>query len=501
MKIRPLLYDRRRLLFMLGLLLCAGFMATSLFSYFVSRDSIRSSIVELELPLTSDNIYTEIQKDLVRPIFVSSMMASDTFLRDWVLHGEKNVDQMTRYLKEVQQRYGAFTSFFISERSATYYQTQGILKQVSPNDSHDNWYYQVRDLDTPYRIDVDSDQANGNRLTIFINYKVFDYAQRFIGVAGVGLTVDAVQNYIAEYQNRYKRSIFFVDAKGNLVVFGNHSGRTAKRIQDMEGLGDLADSILAAKAGSFRYRGDGHDHLLNVRFIPELNWYLFVEKREDEALAGVRRTLYLNLALCLAVTALVLFILRLALNHYQNRLEAMAVTDKLTGLYNRQAFDLLARQVLAEHRRHPRPLSVLILDIDHFKLINDNHGHLQGDAVLSELTPVLRSCLRESDLAFRWGGEEYLILLKDNSVKDATGVAEKLRETIAGHAFPIEHSDHGNAGSPAQNISITVSIGVAEYREGEPLKTLIARADNGLYAAKAAGRNRVVAAEETRLPR
>ncbi|HEY3430982.1 MAG TPA: diguanylate cyclase [Rhodocyclaceae bacterium] len=489
MKKRPPLYDRRRLILMLGLLLCAGFMATSLLSYFVSRDSIRSSIVDLELPLTSDNIYTEIQKDLVRPIFVSSMMASDTFLRDWVIHGEKNVDQMTRYLKEVQERYGAFTSFYVSDKTGVYYQSHGVLKQVKPNEPRDAWYYRVRLMDVPYEINVDPDLANGDQLTIFINYRVFDYDKHFIGAAGVGLTVDAVRNFIVDYQKRYQRSIYFVDTKGQIVLFGNHSGRSATSLQEMDGLRNLAPSILSSKTGSYRYRGDGHDHLLNVRFIPELNWYLFVEKREDEALADIRQTLYLNLALCLGITGLVLFITRLALNRYQNRLEEMAVTDKLTGLYNRQAFDLLVEQAMAEHRRNPNPLSILMVDIDHFKQVNDRYGHQQGDAILRSLSPVLRDCLRQSDLAFRWGGEEYLVLLKGDTQRDAVGVAEKLRESIAAHVFTLGDAE------PGAQISITLSIGVAEYREGETMETLIARADGCLYLAKAAGRNRVVVAE------
>lgn len=483
------LYNRQRLMLVLGLLLCAGFMVTSLLSYVVSRNAIRSSIIDLELPLTSDNIYTEIQKDLVRPIFISSMMASDTFLRDWVLHGEKNADQITRYLKEVQQRYGAFTSFFVSDKTATYYQTQGILKKMNPQDAHDVWYYQVRNIDAPYRIDVDSDQANGNRLTIFINYKVFDYEQHLLGVVGVGLTMEAVHEFIADYQQRYRRNIYFVDRKGNIVLFGNRSSRNEKTLAEIAGLKELAPEILHGKDGSFHYVNDGREHLLNVRFIPELNWYLFVETREDEALAGIRQTLYINLALCLGITALVLFILHLVLKRYQGRLEKMAVTDKLTGLYNRQAFELLIQQTLAEQVRSPQPLSVLMMDIDHFKAINDRLGHLCGDALLKALTPVLRQCLRQSDLAFRWGGEEYLILLKGNASMDATGVAEKLREAVAHHPFHLEGGDGIE--------HITLSIGVAERQPAEAVDSLIARADHALYSAKSSGRNRVMVAAAT----
>ena len=112
------IFDGRRLLALLSLLLVAGFFATTLGSYFVSKNVIRQAIIGQELPLTSSNIYVELQKDLVQPVVISSTMAHDTFLRDWVLKGERNVDEMNRYLQEIKMRYGAFSSFFVSERSA-----------------------------------------------------------------------------------------------------------------------------------------------------------------------------------------------------------------------------------------------------------------------------------------------------------------------------------------------------------------------------------------------
>jgi len=109
--------DRQRLIVLLGALLCLGFLATTFASYFVSRGSLRENISESELPLVADNVYSEIQRDLIRPIVVSSTMASDTFLRDWVIAGEHESDRITRYLREVKTRFGAFTSFFVSERT------------------------------------------------------------------------------------------------------------------------------------------------------------------------------------------------------------------------------------------------------------------------------------------------------------------------------------------------------------------------------------------------
>lgn len=475
---------KRPVLLLVTLFLVLGFLGTTVVSYQVSRQAIRESILTQELPLTSDNVYSEILKDLVRPVFVASMMASDTFLRDWTLAGEHDQTQLTRYLREVMGRYGAFTSFFISDKSRRYYHPSGVLKQVSEIESRDAWYYRVRSMKEPYEINVDPDMANRDLLTIFINYKVMDYEGQFIGAAGVGLTVEAVRSAISMYQARFDRSISFVDAQGRILLSGDRASQRDTNIHFVDGLRELAPAILDAKAGSYEYKQGGQTHLLNVRYIPELKWFLFVEKTEDGALAGIRRTLYVNLAVCFAVTLLVVFITNMALTRYQRRMEEMATTDKLTGLLNRQTLDVLFQQAISLSRRSNEPLSVILADIDHFKNINDELGHLTGDQALKRMAVCMREQLRASDTVCRWGGEEFLMILKDCDATKATALAEKLRQTL-------ENDPELKALSSA---CCTASFGVAQFTAGETVESLVARADAALYAAKQAGRNCVMTA-------
>ena len=125
----PLL-QRRRLTLILSLLLSLSFAAVSLISYLASRSTIQVALVEKELPLTSNAIYAELQKDLIRPYFISSMMATNTFLHDWVADGEKDPAVISRYLRETKQKYQVFTSFFVSEGTRNYYYPDGILKRI-----------------------------------------------------------------------------------------------------------------------------------------------------------------------------------------------------------------------------------------------------------------------------------------------------------------------------------------------------------------------------------
>ncbi len=183
------------------------------------------------------------------------------------------------------------------------------------------------------------------------------------------------------------------------------------------------------------------------------------------------------------ILSLLVLIVLLAFFYYflqtKSRFEQMAVTDKLTGLYNRHKFYQVATQELTRAKRHKRPLSLIIFDIDRFKDINDRYGHDVGDAVLRTIAKLVRSNIRRYDTAFRWGGEEFIVLAPETKPKDAMKLAEKLRNIIASHPFE-------------RVGQVTVSLGVAGFDEGgeEDIDALIKRADNALYLSKKDGRNR-----------
>ena len=163
----------------------------------------------------------------------------------------------------------------------------------------------------------------------------------------------------------------------------------------------------------------------------------------------------------------------------------LAATDPLTGALNRRTFVDLARKQLSRARRVDGPLSLVLLDVDHFKNVNDTHGHLAGDEVLRRFAEVVRDQLRTEDVFVRYGGEEFCLLLPDVPGPGAVALAGRIRKAVAKTSFAME----------GKGISLTVSAGVAaRIDEGpEALDALIARADEALYIAKSRGRNRVAA--------
>lgn len=159
-----------------------------------------------------------------------------------------------------------------------------------------------------------------------------------------------------------------------------------------------------------------------------------------------------------------------------------ARTDGLTGLPNRRAFDTILSRRVGERQRRKAPVSLLIIDIDHFKELNDQYGHQAGDAVLRGLSGILSSAMRDSDVVARIGGEEFGAILSHASLDDARAVSERLRASVAKNEFMV----HGG------KLHLTVSIGAAEVLPSESAELIYKRADSALYRAKETGRNRVV---------
>jgi diguanylate cyclase (GGDEF)-like protein len=159
----------------------------------------------------------------------------------------------------------------------------------------------------------------------------------------------------------------------------------------------------------------------------------------------------------------------------------MAVSDGLTNLANRKHLDTLLAEEIQRAHRHNRELSLLMLDIDHFKTINDAHGHLAGDRVIAGLGHLLRQRLRSDDKIGRYGGEEFCAILPETGIEPATAIAETLRTLVATHPFPVE----------AKRLAVTVSIGAAALKPNMQSSDLYRAADVMLYRAKNQGRNQV----------
>ena len=178
-------------------------------------------------------------------------------------------------------------------------------------------------------------------------------------------------------------------------------------------------------------------------------------------------------------TALAFLIFGLYVGSSEKKIEEQALVDPLTGLGNRNKFYLLAEYELERSHRYQDRLSLAIMDIDHFKNINDTHGHVTGDKVLISVADTISATLRKADIAVRWGGEEFVLLMPGTTLKESGEISERVRKSI-------------EAGTYHKGVKVTVSIGITDFTRGDSLETMIKRADKALYDAKDTGRNRVL---------
>jgi len=174
--------------------------------------------------------------------------------------------------------------------------------------------------------------------------------------------------------------------------------------------------------------------------------------------------------------------LRLERNRMMADLQMLAITDSLTQLYNSRHFYAQLKMEIERANRYGHALALLLLDIDYFKNYNDAYGHLEGDKVLSAVGQMIKNCLRTMDTAYRYGGEEFTIILPYTDGDEARTVADRIQYALAFISF---------CPCPERSVQVTLSIGVTEYLPGEELNAFVSRSDKAMYAAKESGRNRV----------
>jgi two-component system cell cycle response regulator len=183
-------------------------------------------------------------------------------------------------------------------------------------------------------------------------------------------------------------------------------------------------------------------------------------------------------------TALERFRLNREINMAMTKMAEMSTMDELTGLYNRRYFTEALEREIARAKRYGTSLVMCMMDLDYFKRVNDAYGHTAGDMVLAEIGKILKDYIRKSDLACRYGGEEFAVILPDTDVKKAKAVCERFRKIVAGH--PFKHN--------LSQFNITISMGITSYNsfmDQSPIE-ILELADKALYQAKEAGRNQLV---------
>lgn len=437
-------------------------------------------ITSSSLPLTSDAIVFRLEQILLKPMLASGLMGGNNFIEDNIKAGERNPGQLQDYLARIQRKTGAVTTFLVSDRSHRYYHSSGVLKQVSSQDPQDRWYFRFRASGRPIEINIDRDTADLDRLTAFINVPVRGEGGRFLGATGLGLDFHGLQAQLKRYQARYGARILLVDQEGKIMLASDQSRGSLRQVSD---LASLVPRILSTASRTEVLSERGRTLYVRSNRIPEIGWTLVVIQQRTAEQSAFVDLLAQNLTAAVLISLVLMALAHLTLGREQRRLATLARTDMLSGLLNRSVFEPLFQRLAAQAQARREPLALALMDIDHFKAINDRHGHPVGDAVIQHVSHRIQTSVAANEPLFRWGGEEFLLLLPDASPDDARGVLERMAERV--HTMPVP-------GVRGRRISF--SAGLATRNLGEPFAEAINRADKALYQAKESGRDRIVLA-------
>ena len=455
----------------------------SIINYMKNVRDTQEQLQHTSLPLSVDNIYTEIQQRMIEPLLVSSLMSNDTFLRDWLMDGETDINGITRYLTEIQQKYDIFTTFLVSEKTKNYYHPRGFIDVINKENNADAWYFNFKNQAAPYEINLDHNTNLGDFLVMFINYKVMDYSNQMIGVTGVGVRLLNIEEMLTSFKTRYKYDVYFVNQDGEITLFSKGLNKRGN-IAHIEGIREINEVIESGIQTQFDYKDKDGEYLLNTKYIEKLKLHLFVEINKKEYLTELKKTFYANLLISLLVTLLVTVIIIYTINIYQKQLVQMASEDALTGLSNRRKFNEYFERVCKAYQKSVKNITLILIDIDDFKWVNDTFGHLIGDKALIRVAHIIKDQLRATDMVSRWGGEEFSILLVDVSKEDAIKMAENIRQTIKDDSDLFE----------LLSKPLTISLGLGELTSFDSQDGLVSKVDKALYKAKDAGKNQLIIA-------
>ncbi|OXS27108.1 MAG: hypothetical protein BI182_06505 [Acetobacterium sp. MES1] len=471
--------QRNKVGLLISLIILVGIVAIVFFSFTTYSKIIKDDVLNIS-KLTSTNIYSEINNELTKPIFVSLTMANDSFVKQWLAQEDPQRNpEIIDYLEGIRSKYNYHSVFLISAQSLNYFHYNGLFKTISPQDDHDQWYYDFINQDKLYVLDVDQDQVDNQRLTIFINCKILDEQGNLMGVAGVGIEMTYVQELLENFERDYDLEAFLVDETGLIQAHTNPNLIENQNINDLDIYAAIGPDLYN-KADAINVFND--DNLYNQQYIishyiEELDWTLIVRKDTSELAQSFNQQLYYDLFVVILVLTSVLIIVQRIIKKNDQQMKKLALLDNLGILSNRKDFDQHLTATLAQSDETRGAWSVFLMDLDHFKDVNDTYGHLQGDKILIHVMNLCKSALSDH-LITRWGGDEFSGIIYLAGVLAAEKM-EALRFEIVNDPMLSE-------------FNITVSIGITQAIDIDTEDTILRRADKALYESKSSGKNQVM---------
>ena len=476
--------DRRyriQINFIISIIILVGFLTVGLSTYAIYSNLIKEDVLNVS-KLTASNIYGDIGNELTKPIFVSLTMANDNFLKTWIKEEattpdiQKHREELQHYLFGIKAKYLYDSVFLVSDQSKVYYHYEGINKTISPDDKHDDWYFNYLSEDLVYDLDVDTDQANQNRLSVFINCRILDDERNLLGVTGVGLEIKYVQALLQSFETEFDLKAMLFSRDGSIQIDSTGDHEVTDNLFEASVFRENRDRIINNLTGFevVEFQNAPYDGYFITRYIEDLDWYLMVKKDTSQLAASLNAQISRIALIYIIVTTFVLLFANRIITRHRLEMLALTKTDTPTGLMNRRGFNDRIRDLI-NNMKDATSTYIFVFDIDNFKNVNDKYGHLVGDNVLYMIGELATTFVGERGNISRWGGDEFAGFLHGES-DEVKILLDQFFEELRIHG---ELSPYG----------ITISLGIIKHHPTDSAESLLHRADQALYKAKDLGKN------------
>ncbi|GAB5380185.1 MAG: sensor domain-containing diguanylate cyclase [Aliiglaciecola sp.] len=412
---------------------------------------------------------------LLKPLHVSQTLVEAKELQELVLSDEIDEAAMFAMLKRIEQEFGM--GFFIaSEVSRTQYNSNGT--KLALEEGKVDWYFRYKNWEQ----DAIADIGQWEDPHFYIDLKIYNDKQEFMGFFGISKSLDSFVGIFDEYKKQHGYDFIFVDQDNNIalssdpeLIVDKTTFTTLESLDWYQGL-DL-EKLPGGSLNNALVRVDGKDALIAEVKVDPFGWTMYLLTPLQARQTEISRSFVVSVVTLLVIIFALFLLIYHLLYYFKQDMQKNFQTDPLTRLPNRNKVELRYAEMLDQKKS----VGVVLIDIDHFKAVNDTHGHNAGDTVLRQISAMLQGQLRDGDVVGRWGGEEFVLLLPDTTPEQSFEVAQKLRESMA----------NMTASTGSISLQITASFGVSHTETVRPLTEILGYADDALYQAKRDGRNMV----------
>ncbi len=416
---------------------------------------------------------TLIIDQLLEPLHVSETLAKAKELKD--LMKDKDIDEEAMFSMLTRLESEFDMEFFIASESSRMQYNSDKTKLALVEDKVD-WYFRYKAAPN----DAIADIGQWQDPHFYIDLKVYDGDDNFLGFFGISKSLDSFVEIFDQYKREYGYDFIFVDQDNNIALSSDPNliveNATFKTLESLDWYKTLDISKLPdGSLNNLLVKTSGVDALIAEVKVEPFGWTMYLLTPLEARQTEISRSFIISVVTLLVIIFVLFMLIYHLLYYFKQDMQKNFQTDPLTRLPNRNKVELRYAEMMDKGLQ----VGVILIDIDHFKAVNDTHGHNAGDNVLRQISNMLSNQLRHGDVVGRWGGEEFVLLLPDTSPDQAYDVAQKLRESMSNMT--------ASTGSAA--VQVTASFGVSHTDTLRPLTEVLGYADDALYQAKRDGRN------------